>query len=110
MPVWEFCGYRSEQAMVEEDDDDDGEWGPTLPDVVTAFEVVMRVNRLDLLGHLRTVISPEIMRAYVSTRIAEALKETSPTTSSANTASTPGPPSPSTDTGTTPRTLESNVV
>lgn len=107
MPLHEFCGYRSEEAM-NADEDEDGDYGPTLPDIVAAFEVVMRVNRLDLLGHLRSVISPELIRAYLSSQIADAMRG-SPTSSSASSASTSGPPSASTSSGQTSPTLEPSV-
>lgn len=107
MPIYEFSGYRSEAAM-EADEDDDGDWGPTFPDIVNAFEVVMRVNRLDLLGHLRSVISPELIRAYISSRMADVIRD-SQTSSSASSASTPGPPSQSTDSGMTLPTLEPSL-
>lgn len=110
MPVYEFCGYRSQEAM-DADEDEEGEYGPTLPEIINAFEAVMRVNRLDLLGHLRSVVSPELIRAFISSRVAETIRqaETSRTSSSASTPSTPGPPSPSTSTGMTAPTSESNV-
>ncbi len=108
MPVYEFCGYRSQEAM-DADEDEDGDYGPTVPDIVNAFEVVMRVNRLDLLGHLRSVVSPELIRAFVSSRVAEAIRATSPTDSSASSASTSGLPSESTTSGMTAPTSESSV-
>jgi len=101
MPLHEFCGYRSEAAM-EADEDEDGEFGPTLPDIVHAFEVVMQVNRLDLLGHLRSVISPELIRAYVSGQVADTLRGGA-TSDSPSSPSTPGA-SASTTSGTTPPT------
>jgi len=111
MPLYEFCGYRSQAAMEDDADDDEGEYGPTLPDIVAAFEVVMRVNRLDLLGHLRSVISPTLMRAYVSEAIADSLRASDPlgrTSSSPSTSSTPGPDTPLTTSGTTlPTSVES---
>jgi len=103
MPVHEFCGYRSEEAYLN-DEDEEGEYGPTVPDIINAFEVVMRVNRLDLLGHLRSVVSPELIRAYISQTVADTLRSGGTTTDSASSSSTPGQESESTTTGTTPPT------
>jgi len=108
MPIWEFSGYRSEAAM-EADEEEEGEYGPTLPDIVHAFEVVMKVNRLDLLGHLRQVISPELIRAYIATKVGDAIAA-SPTSSSASSASTNGLASGSTITGPRSPTSEPSVA
>ncbi len=105
MPLHEFCGYRSAEAM-ENDEEEEGEYGPTVPDIVRAFEVVMQVNRLDLLGHLRTVISPELIRAYISGQVADAIRG-GQTTDSLSSPSTPGA-SASTSSGTTPPTSTPN--
>jgi hypothetical protein len=109
MPAYEFLGYRSQDAM-DADEDEEGDYGPTLPDIVNAFEVVMRVNRLDLLGHLRSVISPELLRAYISSQAADLIRGDSRTTSSASSASTNGAASESTISGTTPPTSELSVA
>lgn len=101
MPLYEFSGYRSEAAM-EADEDEEGEFGPTIPDIINAFEVVMKVNRLDLLGHLRTVISPEIIKALITNQIAESIRSTS--SPSQTSASLPGLDSDSMSSSTIPPT------
>lgn len=98
MPVWEFCGYRSEEAMEADDYHDDGkQYGPTVPQVVHAIEEVMRVNRLDLLKHLGKFLDLNLLKAYANKAVAEAMagETTKPMTTLPSSSSTTGPPTPS---------------
>lgn len=105
MPVWEFCGYGSRSAYEGSDDsDDDGDFGPTVPEIVGAFEVVMRVNRFDLLGHLKALVPEELLRAQMASMVANNLLESGPTSNSPSSSATPGADTPSTTSGTTPPT------
>lgn len=98
MPAWEFCGYRSQEAMENDEFLDDGkEYGPTLPDVIGAFEAVMRVNRLDLFKHLGKYLDEDLVKAYVNKALVDSLA----TTTSPSSSSTPGLPTPSMMSGTT---------
>lgn len=96
MPYHEFEGFSSQERFDSGDDEDVA--GPTIPEIVGAFEAVMKVNRLDLLGHLKSVISPELIRAVLTRQLAD-WAASGQTTTSLSTSSTPGPDTPSTTSG-----------
>lgn len=105
MPVWTFCGFGDEASWAADDYDEARDAGPTLPQIVYAFETVLEVNRLDLLGHLKNVLSPELIRALIQERALDLVRaqvaEESATPSSPTSSSTPGPDAPSTSSGMT---------
>ncbi len=105
MPLWEFQGYRSEQAMDEDEFLEDGkEYGPTLPQIVDAVETVMEVNRLDLIKQLGKIVDLDLIRLQVNQMVATAMRESleaGQTTPSLSTSATPGPDTPSMTSGTT---------
>ena len=91
MPVREFCGYATEEAYNDPEADEADDVGPTFPEVVDAFDTVMKVNRFDLFKQLGNVVSPELIRAYLNQMVAENLSRTRTLESSS---STSGPPTP----------------
>ena len=48
MPLYEFAGYASQEAMVTGDYDEDADKSPTFPEIVNAFETAVKVNRWDI--------------------------------------------------------------
>lgn len=101
MPLYEFRGYASEQAMEAGDYDEDADKSPDWPQVVTAIEQAMAVNRFDLFKHLGKVVDQETRSALIAAAASRALSGASSATES----STTTPPTTSTDFGTTPPTL-----
>lgn len=62
MPKWEWDGYGSESAADEDLYDESGDRSPDADQIVTAFQVAMKVNRLDLFKHLGQIVDPSMLR------------------------------------------------
>jgi hypothetical protein len=105
MPLHEFRGYRTEDAMANGDYDPEGDGSPTVDQIVTAFEVAVRVNRFDLFKHMRSLVDPQMLRDLANQQIAEAVLRG---TSSPTESSTTTPPTTSTASGPTSPTLTAN--
>lgn len=75
MPEYEFQGYADQASYLEKHYLPEKDRSPSYDEIVGAFEVVMEVNRLDLLKHLKNLVGPDLIREKMN----EAL---SPTTSS----------------------------
>jgi hypothetical protein len=73
MPEWQFRGYRSESDFEQGNYDAEADAGVTLPEVITAFEVVMKVNRFDLFKHVGKLIDPDLLRGLMNATVAERL-------------------------------------
>ncbi len=102
IPEWEFNGYASAEAAARSAenpaaDEYDPETGrePTFEQIVTAMQTAWRVNRLDVLGGLKSIVDPTMLRAQINALIATRLDDGDPVISSG----TPGvsPISPSTN-------------
>jgi hypothetical protein len=96
IPEYEYRGYGSREAMDQGDYDEQADKSPTVPEIRNAFEVAIKVNGFDVFVHLKGLIDPKLVRAWLTSKLAEALSETSPSLPSANGASG------STSSGTTP--------
>lgn len=102
LPEWEFNGYASAEAAARSAenpaaDEYDPETGrePTFEQIIGAMETAWRVNRLDVLGGLKAIVDPTMLRAQINALIATRLDDGDPVISSG----TPGasPISPSTN-------------
>lgn len=103
MPLYEFCGYPTEEAHESDDYNEEYDRGPDVPQLRHAFEVCVKVNSLDLLGQLKNVFSPELIRAIIQEQVLGRLAEatSSQTEPSTSTSSTSGPELGSTTSGPT---------
>lgn len=102
MPVHVFCGFGSVEAYERNEYFEEQDHGPDLPQIKNAFIEAMRVNALDLFGHLKNVFGPDLLRAVLQEQVLT--RVASPTPSSTSTSSTSGPDAESTTSGTTPPT------
>lgn len=98
MPEWEFQGYTSAEAAVRSaqdpaDDEYDPETGrePTFEQIITALETAWRVNRLDVLGGLKALVDPTMLRSQINVLVATQMDKASSVTPDAS------PISPSTN-------------
>lgn len=100
MPLWEFRGFGSQEAMDAGEYDEALDKSPDWPQIVAAVELAMRVNRFDLFKNLGKVVDQETRSALVATWLSRQLTSgSSPTESSTTT-----PPTTSTESSTTPPT------
>lgn len=109
MPRHEWLGYQSEEAQREQRYDRLSDRSPTFDQIVTAFEVVMKVNRLDLVKHLRDLLGKDFFQAAARKMALDALMgedETSTTDESPSSSSPPTPPMTSTPSLTVLRTAD----
>lgn len=102
MPEYEFAGYSSKEAYeqgnyVEEEDN-----SPTIPEIVEAFTVAIRVNRFDLISILKNIIDPKKLRGPITERLAEAISRGSQSSQQQN------GQSPLTPSSTNPQTSQEN--
>jgi hypothetical protein len=100
MPKHEFEGYRSEQAMIEDDYAEEFDHSPTFAEIVNAFEVAMKVSRYDIFKSLGKLISSDLISAVVNQAAADLAIRSLPSSSATSTGTT------STTSGTTPETPE----
>lgn len=100
MPEWQFRGYRSEADFESGNYDAEADAGVTLPEVIDAFEVVMKVNRFDLFKHVGKLVDPDLLRSLMNATVAERLTGGGSQIESATTT----PPTTSMTSGTTPPT------
>jgi len=76
MPEHEFRGYTSEEAFVAGvRDREAARLSPTVPQIVTAFEAVFAVNRLDVVKHLGKVVPPALVQSFIKTAIGDSVSE-----------------------------------
>lgn len=71
MPRWEFEGYGTPTAWEEREYDEAADHSPSPDQIITAFESALRVNRLDLVKHLKTWVGEDYLRAQVQVMIGE---------------------------------------
>jgi hypothetical protein len=74
MPLWEWEGYASETAMESDQYDEQADKSPTIDEMVTAFQAVATVNRLDLLGKLKDLIGGLAGPDFFSGSLGKALR------------------------------------
>jgi hypothetical protein len=77
LPRHVFMGYESEEAAEKGDYDETKDKSPDLPQIIGAFEACIRVNRFDVLGGLKAIVDPTLLRAYVRKEMAQRLSATS---------------------------------
>jgi hypothetical protein len=108
MPLHEFLGYGTEAAQEAGEYHEESDVGPDFPQIVHAFEVTLRVNRLDLFGHLKGLFDPDLIRAYANRTMLDVMMpqetEEETTGTSASSSATPGPDTPQTTSSTPPQT------
>lgn len=102
MPQWEFEGYGSPSAWEAKEYDEAADHSPSPDQIIAAFEAALRVNRLDLVKHLKAWVGEDYLRAQAQVMIAEMTTralDTSPSLpstngTSASTSSTTDEPTP----------------
>lgn len=75
MPRWEWDGFASETAAMEDQYDEDADRSPSVPQQQKAFETVIQVNGLRWLRRLKDVIDPKLIKAQVNAWAATAVKQ-----------------------------------
>lgn len=110
MPLHEFCGYSSESAFNDPEADESDDVGPSFPEIVAAYEVIVAVNRFDLFKHLGKLVSPTLLRSIIQQEVGRTLMTPGTTNGSASSSATPGPDTPSTTSGTPSPTSESSAA
>lgn len=113
MPVHEFLGFASEEALRSGDYDEKFDKSPDAPQIEAAFTAAKEVNGGQVLDHLKALVgamAPEMKEkalAFVTAKMAESFRSpisapspTSPSTSgaspSANSSTSPQTPAPTT--------------
>lgn len=98
MPLHEFLGYRSQDALEANEYERDADRSPTGPQIIDAFKVASKANGGDVLRHLKAIVAPEMIQKFVTLQVAKmaegAAEEESSTIPSAT--SEPSPNSPPT--------------
>jgi hypothetical protein len=116
MPEYEFRGYPTQEAFEAKEYDESYDKSPSFPEIEAAFRAAMRVNRLDLFGHLKALVGPELLQAVTQQAVATTItgrsstglpSDSSPTTESDPTSS--GTTGATTDGGDEPATTDSLV-
>jgi hypothetical protein len=106
MPEHEFRGYPTEEAHAAREYDERYDKSPSFAQIVTAFQTAMRVNRFDLFGSLKNLLSPELLRAMTNKAVAESVQRGLPSPSGSSTST---PDTTSTPSGTTaPTSIENS--
>lgn len=106
MPVWEFCGFASEEAMLIGQDayDEDADKSPSAPEVRAAFTASSDVNGGEILSHLKALagaMAPEVKQKLTSFIAAKLAEQGTKTSRSPISAPSPTSPSTSGDSGST---------
>ncbi len=74
MPEYEFRGFASEDAFANGvRDRAAARCAPTVPQVVEAFEVIFKVNRLDVVKHLGKVIPKGLVEKFLKQAIGDSV-------------------------------------
>lgn len=84
MPEYEWHGYISKEAWDNQEYDPDNDPSPTIPEIIEAFNVAIRVNRFDLVSVLKNIIDPKELRGPITKRIASAISRGSLNSQQAN--------------------------
>ncbi len=105
MPVHEFLGFATEQAMRDSIYDEAADNSPEPLQITAAFKAASDVNGGEVLGHLKALLGPvltERVVAAVTAQVAENYR--SPTSAPSPTSPPPSGESDPTSSGTTPPT------
>lgn len=98
MPLWEFCGYGSQEAMDREDYDEDQDHAPTSAQIQEALSAAWEVSQLGKwIRPLGGVLDPRTLQAVVTGVVEDAARNISSTmslSSSGASPSTNGSPTP----------------
>lgn len=97
MPEYEFQGYASESAMKSDSYREEDDHSPTVPEIIDAIKMCAKVNGGDVLGALKDMAGPELIRAWLGSAISANLSSASPSSQPTNGASVPmtsGTPAP----------------
>lgn len=90
MPRWEFEGYGSPSSFEAREYDEAADRSPSPDQIIGAFEMALRVNRLDLVKHLKAWIGEDYLRAQIQVALGTLTQkalESSETSASENGAS-----------------------
>lgn len=66
VPLHEFLGYQTADAMAVDDHPEDDDLGTDIPEVEAAIKTAIRVSRLDILGEVKHIVDPEAARELVT--------------------------------------------
>jgi hypothetical protein len=69
IPEYEFRGYASKEAMDAGEYDEAQDNSPTFPEIINAFETAVRVNRFDVLGALKGLVDPKVIKVKLNEAI-----------------------------------------
>lgn len=75
MPEWQFEGYGDEPSWNEGIYSEENDRSPSLDQIITAFDMALKVNRLDALKALREAVPFDSLMATVRTMIRARLAE-----------------------------------
>jgi hypothetical protein len=101
---YEFMGYGFQEAYEKGEYDESEDKSPTLPEILSAFEVAKQVNRFDVFKVIFNIIEPKMIKAWINARLAERLSSSAPQ----NLRSIKGGSDPSTSSGTSDPTSPAN--
>jgi hypothetical protein len=111
MPVWEWLGFASEEAMKAKVYDSERDHSPEPLQVKMAFKAASNVNGGEVFGHLKALIGPVLWEKLTALLVAKVAEESGPLSKISPT-SAPLPTSPPasgasdpTPSGTTPQTM-----
>lgn len=77
MPKHVWAGYGSEEAFLAKEYDPALDTSPTYPQIIEAFTAVVKVNRLDVLGGLKSIVDPSLIQGFLRVEMAKALEQRS---------------------------------
>lgn len=101
MPEYEFSGFATQEALDAGDYKEQYDRSPTYDELFGAFQVCLKVNRLDALKNLGKAVDPRIIRAYltqaVGTFLSRANSESSSPDATAGPLTTSGLTSPTSE-------------
>jgi hypothetical protein len=69
MPQWEFEGYGTPEAFEARSYDEAADRSPTTGQIIGAFEAALRVNRLDLVKHLKGPLQTLLGDDYLAAQL-----------------------------------------
>jgi hypothetical protein len=75
MPLYEWEGFSSDEAMKANDYDKERDRSPDLDQQVEAFKAVLEVNRLDLLRYIKDLVGPDFFKAQLQQRLGTLLAD-----------------------------------
>lgn len=95
MPRYQFCGYGSKAAYDEDHYVEEDDKSPSLPEIIDAFKVGIRVNGLDEVAKLGKVLDTRLLKAMLNKAVADTITSTSsPSASGASESMSSGVPTP----------------